>query len=251
MGRFDGHRSSYTPLHFRQLAARNHHTNMRHRAPSSSRRPKHRDLPTAEETRRLLSKLAERAAFASVGRRRTREQDYLIVRVLYETGARISEALALNVDDVTRTEHGAVIIIRGTKTDASERAVIVSDELADDLHSFRVRWHLARGRFFKSKTRRPLSGNEFGRWLKAFCKEIGIHCPVTPHTFRYAYILGLIEQGKSALEVMARIGHTDIEMTVYYFNQVRRLMPWVEVNGDIAILERRRSFARKKFGHEP
>jgi integrase/recombinase XerD len=233
---------------FGNWLCRNHHTNCRHRAPKQSRRPMHRALPTAEETRRILSTLAERAATASPGRARTREQDYLIVRVLYETGARISEALALNVEDIERTEHGAVLIIRGTKSEAAERAVIVSDELADDLHRFRVRWHLFRGRFFKSRTRRPLNAGEFCKWLKAHCESIGVHCPVTPHTFRYAFILSQIEQGKSALEVMSRIGHTDIEMTVYYFNQVRRLMPWVEVNGDIAILERRRGFARKKFG---
>src|SRR5207253_9317425 len=86
--------SSTVTLHLTHLCtfanwlARSHYTNMRHRAPRQSRRPKHRLLPTAEETRRMLSTLAERAAFASEGRKRTREQDYLIVRVLYETGAR-------------------------------------------------------------------------------------------------------------------------------------------------------------------
>jgi integrase len=232
---------------FSNWCARNHYTNMRHRAPHQSRRPKHRLLPTAEETRRLLNALAERAALATVGRARTRQQDYLIVRVLYETGARISEALALNVDDVfCSDDERSYIIIRGTKSEAAERAVAVSDELAQDLYNFRVRWHLARGRIFKSKSRRPLSGNEFGKWLKDFCASINIHCPVTPHTFRYAYILGLIEEGKSALEVMTRLGHTDVEMTVYYFNQVRRLMPYVEVSGDIAILERKRKFWKDK-----
>ena len=235
---------------FGNWLARNHHTNCRHRAPKQNRRPQHRALPTAEETRVILKALEERAALASPGRARTRQQDALIVRVLYETGARIGEALALCVEDVQRTEHGAVLIIRGTKSDAAERAVIVSDGLADDLHKFRVRHHIFRGRIFRSKTRRPLDGGEFCKWLRAFCESIGVHCIVTPHTFRYAYILGLVQQGKSALEVMTRIGHTDIEMTVYYFNQVRRLMPWVEVNGDVAILERRRSFAKKKFGEK-
>lgn len=235
---------------FGNWLARNHHTNCRHRAPKQSRRPMHRALPTAEETRRILSSLAERAATASPGRARTREQDYLIVRVLYETGARISEALALCIDDVQRTEHGACIIIRGTKSEAAERAVVVSDELADDLHKFRVRHHFFRGRFFRSRSKRPLDGGEFCKWLKAHCESIGVHCPVTPHTFRYSFILAQIAEGKSALEVMSRIGHTDIEMTVYYFNQVRRLMPWVEVNGDVAILEKRRGFAKKRFGKE-
>ncbi len=217
-------------LHLTRLATfanwlcRNHYTNCRHRAPKQSRRPKHRDLPTAEETRRILSSLAERAGTATRGRARTREQDYLIVRVLYETGARISEALALNVDDVKRTEHGAVVIIEGTKSEAAERAVIVSDELAEDLRRFRVRWHIFRGRLFRSKTNRPLSGDDFCRWLKAWCEHIGVSVPVTPHTFRYNYIIGLITSGKSALEVMSRIGHCDIEMTVYYFNQVVRLI---------------------------
>lgn len=235
---------------FANWLARNHHTNCRHRAPKQSRRPMHRDLPTAEETRRILSSLSERAASASAGRARTREQDALIVRVLYETGTRISEALALNVDDVKRSERGAWLYIRDGKTDAAERACPISDELAEELRRFRVKHHIFRGRIFRSRTGRPLNGGEFCKWLKAHCQAIGVSVPVTPHTFRYAFIIGLIQTGKSAIEVMSRIGHSDIEMTVYYFNQVRRLMPWVEVNGDVAILEKRRRFAREKFGKE-
>lgn len=214
-------KSSTAKAHLQRLATfgnwlcRLHHTNTRHRGPSLSRRPMHRPLPTAEETRRILSKLCERAAMATPGRARTRQQDYLLVRVLSETGARISEALALCVDDVIADPRGACLVIRGTKSEAAERAVIVSDELVADLRAFRARWHIARGRIFRSRTRRVLRGEDFTRWLSEFCRSIDVHCHVTAHTFRYAYILGQIEQGKSAIEVMTRIGHSDIEMTVY------------------------------------
>lgn len=222
-------------------------TTRRHHPPEHSRKPKFRDLPTDDEIDLLLRSLAERAARATPGRARTRAQDELIVRVLLATGARRSEALDLTVDDLIIDEHPR-LIIRGTKSAAAERAVEISAALARQLKSYRARWHIARGRFFRSKTRRPLDGNEFGKWLKQYCVELGIKCIVTPHVFRHRWILEQIIAGKSALEVMTRIGHQDVEMTVYYFNQVRRLMPWVEVAGDIALLERKRNFWKRAMG---
>jgi integrase len=236
---------------FGNWLARRKLTNTRHRATSPSRRPKWRQLPTDDEVLRLIASLSEMAKLAPEGRRRTRENNWLIVRILEETGMRVGEVLGLTVDDVFYDEHGGRIMIsendhRGLKSFAAERAVEISGQLALDLRSFRARWHIARGLIFKSKTRRPLAPNEFTKWLNKYCRDFGIKCVVTPHVFRHRFILKVIERGDSALSVMSRIGHEDVEMTVYYFNQVRRLMPWVELNGDVALLERTRRFWKEK-----
>ena len=224
---------------FGNWLACSHYTNQRHHLPAAHRRMKDRPVPTPEETERLLASLAHRAQRSTPGRRRTREQDLLIVRLLYETGARIDETISLRVEDLKAHQKGCYVEIQGTKSESAHRAVPVTRDLAADLAAFRLRWGIARGLIFRSKSGRKLDGGVWGRVLKAYCVDLGIHCKVTPHVFRYAYILREIAAGTSSLELMTRLGHSDIGMTVYYFNQVRRLMPWVEVNGDVALLEKK------------
>ncbi|MCV5473143.1 tyrosine-type recombinase/integrase, partial [Escherichia coli] len=89
----------------------------------------------------------------------------------------------------------------------------ISAELAAELHAYRVRYHIARGALFRSRTRRPINGGEWAKWLRDYCAAIGIETRVTPHVFRHRYIQCEVLRGTSALELMTRIGHTDIEMT--------------------------------------
>lgn len=240
-----------TEIHLRNCAsfgnwlARGHHTSRKHRGPSGTRRPRRREVMTEEETTALLESLRQRAQRAGFFRQ-IFERDYLIVWVLYETGVRVSEALDICVDDLITNEHGNYLTIRGTKTEASERALRISDALFINLTKYRAAHAIARGRFFRTQTGCHVDRTTFGKWLTKYCRELGIHCHVTPHLFRYQFIMRKVIEGMSALELMTRLGHGGVDMTIYYFNQVRRLMPWVRTNPDIAILERRVNYWRKQ-----
>lgn len=247
----DGARLEY----LRRIAAfgnwlsRRRYTDCRHRVPRSiargASRLRWRELPTDDEIERLLNALRARAESATPGRRRTRERDYLVARLLVETGARISEILALRAEDVVRHAFGVHVVIRGTKSESAERVVPISSELGEELRAYRVRYHIARGPLWRSRSRKLLSSGEWGRWLVAFCRDLGISVPVTPHTFRYRYIVSEIARGASALEVMSRVGHADIAMTARYFDQVRRMMPHViGSNLDVAAIS---TFKRRKY----
>jgi len=222
----------------------NHFAQGRHRPlVRLSRRPQVREIPTDIEVNILLKSLEERATLATTrpNRQRAYEKDLLITSLLVETGARISEAIHLRKEDLIQREERSAIYLRGSKSEAAERAVMITNSLREKIEVYCARWNLA-GEIFISRTGKRIEERSFATWLSSYCEKLNLSCHVSPHTFRYRYILKLIERGSSALEVMTRVGHTDIEMTVYYFNQVRRLMPWVEVNGDVAILERRRQF---------
>ncbi len=234
---------------FANWCANSHYTDRRHQHERERYRPKLRDLPTAAETRLIFEALRRRAEEAKGDVfKRTRWQDELIVRVLYETGARISEALNIFIEDVRQLQDVDYIVLRGSKSYASERAVEISNELAEDLMEFRRTWGRLRGRLFNSRSGQPLARQTFTQWLTKFCADLKISCHVTPHTFRYAWILGQIIEGKSALEVMTRAGHEKVDMTVYYFNQVRRLFPTVPISGDVALLERQMQVHKAIYG---
>jgi integrase len=233
---------------FGNWLAANHHTRQRHRAPNARRRPKRREVMTPEEINNFLSYLRQRSHTASAFNRAAFTRDYLVVKVLHETGCRISEALDLCVDDIISNEHGHFALIRGTKTEDAERSVSISTELFIELVKFSREQSIIRGRLFRTRTGKRVDRVSFGHWLTSQCTKLEIGCHVTPHLFRYMYIIRKISEGESALEVMTRLGHSGVEQTVYYFNQVRRLMPWVTTNEDVNILERRMNYWRNRNG---
>jgi integrase len=208
-----------------------------HKAPSASKRPKLRELPTDEEIGHLLADLADRSHHAPTGRARTRLQDECVTRLLIETGARISETLALEPSSILRDEQGARIVILGSKSPAAERAITITPELSGLLHQYERRWPPPARDLFRSRRDQHISTQTFCKWLHAYCETLGILAPVTPHVLRHRWILKRICAGDSAIEVMTRAGHSSIEMTVYYFNQVRRLMP-LDSNAPNAEIER-------------
>lgn len=237
---------------FANWLAHQRYTTARHRPLKRlRRRPQVRDVPSEQEIHAMLAVLRDRyrRATNTPNRQRAYGKDYLLTALLIETGARIGEAVAIERRDIISHQSGEkvhhAILLRGTKTDAAERAVMISAELYEALLNYCRRWELTR-HVFVSRTGKPLPQRTYSQWLSNFCEELEISCHVSPHTFRYRFILNLIAQGRSALEVMSRVGHTDVQMTVYYFNQVRRLMPWVEVNGDIALLEESRKFWQRR-----
>lgn len=249
MARTSKHQYIANIVQFANWCANSHYTDRHHRHERQRYRPKLRDLPTAAETRLIFEALRRRAD-ESKGEvfKRVRRQDELIVRVLYETGARISEALNIFIEDVRQLQETDYIVLRGSKSYAGERAVEISRELAEDLADLRRTEGKLRGRLFTSRSGQPLQRQTFTLFLSKFCADLNISCRVTPHTFRYAWILGQIIEGKSALEVMTRAGHEKVDMTVYYFNQVRRLFPTVPISGDVALLERQMQINKTIYG---
>lgn len=231
---------------FGNYLCRSHVTNRRHRPPNRTRRAKQRDLPMPEELSKLITSLEERAKKRTLIKRRVYwERCALMVRVWIETGIRNQECLDIHVEDIAEHDGAYFLFVRGTKSDSAERSVKISESLALDCISFASRNDLT-GLLFVSGTGKPLCRVTIGHWLKKYCAELGIHCSVTPQTFRYYYIVHQIASGLSALELMTRLGHSDVGMTVGYFNQVRRMMPWLPLAGDVALLEKRQQFWQRR-----
>lgn len=228
-----------------------------HRAPIISLKPKRRELPIIEEWHLLFESLRQRYETSTLGRRKSRWRDYLVCRILHETGVRISEAARLRVGDLVIHSVGQYFLLilpeaselRLLKTEDSERAVIISEKLCDELRAYLWTFKIQnkRARMFTSKTGKDLDTIEFCKWVKDYAAKLNIGVEITPHLFRHNFIINFIASGGSALDLMARLGHADIKMTVYYFNQVRRLMPFAQSNPDISILENRYQKRAKHF----
>lgn len=205
-----------------------------------TRKPIQRDLPATDEIALIFDSLKVGYHEAGGFHRRALHQRYLVTRILFETGARISEATSIFLEDVRIVGEKYFILIRGTKTEAAERTCQISSQLFNELKEFRNIYDL-RGRLFSSANGNALDGNDYGKKLRKHCEKLGISCKIHPHLFRYLYIIESIKCGKDPFEIMIRLGHSDVSMTLYYFRQVRRLYPDLDLTESISLLERKKS----------
>ena len=150
--------------------------------------------------------------------------DWALVELLYGTGARISEAVGLDVDDVTRMlcedDMGLRLMGKGSK----ERIVPVGSYAREALDAW-----LVRGRpqlsgmavratpalFLNARGGRLSRESAFNR-IEALGKQAGISTEVSPHTLRHTYATHLIDGGADVRVVQELLGHSSVATTQIY-----------------------------------
>lgn len=216
------------------------HITQRHQRHKFTKKPVQRDIPETWEVDLIFSAVRQNYEELSGKRRFVNHQRYIILRVLYETGCRIGECLSLYLDDVRIKNSKHFILIRGTKSDSAERTVLITDKLFDELNQFRNCYELT-GRLFSTSAGGVCYPEDVSHWLSKFGKSLKISCRIYPHLFRYLFIIEWIRNGKPLNELMHRLGHSDVSMTIYYAKQVARLCHDIDISDSISILERQKN----------
>lgn len=154
---------------------------------------------------------------ASGGETPVELRDRALLELLYGTGARISEAVSLDVDDV---EDSAITITgKGNKM----RLVPVGSYATDAIESYRVRARpalAAKGsgtsKLFLNTRGRPLSRQSaYGIVAKA-AERAMIEVPISPHTLRHSYATHLLQGGADVRVVQELLGHASVTTTQIY-----------------------------------
>jgi integrase len=140
-------------------------------------------------------------------------------------GLRVSEAAALNVEDVDLAHRK--LHVRDAKTEAGIRAVDVTPRLADDLRDYLDTRPGAKpdepafptqagGRRDKDNIRQRVIAPALRKAnedrIAAGLPPIGVH--VTPHTLRRTYISLMLAAGADVPYVQDQVGHADPKMTL-------------------------------------
>lgn len=135
--------------------------------------------------------------------------DSLLLRMLYVTGGRISEVLALTWSHLKAAESGGYVHILGKGK--KEREVYIGPELWADLARLR---DIPDGEPLFSMDR-----HEAAAMLKKAAKAAKISKNVTPHVFRHSLATNLLASGKATLmQVRDQLGHSDISTTSLYLH---------------------------------
>ncbi len=149
-----------------------------------------------------------------------RLRDRALLELLYATGARISEIVALDVDEAASLgEHG---LLRVTGKGAKQRLVPVGSYARAALDAWLVRGRAA----FAAKGRGSpalLLGARGGRlsrqaaWeiIQRVAEEAGVP-GVSPHTFRHSFATHLLEGGADVRVVQELLGHASVATTQIY-----------------------------------
>ena len=155
-------------------------------------------------------------------------RDLFIIQLLFYTGLRISEMLALSTDSIVTTEQGTSLNITETYYKGKIRQKAKTDEAMDDLFldDITVETYKTFLEYRKAHniTSKYLFANNRGKcevigdkairdMLKKYLKRAGIDKNITPHKLRHNHAALLIYMGKTLEDIKARLRHKDIRTT--------------------------------------
>lgn len=134
---------------------------------------------------------------------------YLFVRLLYTTGARVSEAVGLKWRDLTPLGEAGEIVLHG-KGDKWRRVAVPAALCADLLDHRGI--SADADAIFQTIPDRHVAA----RLISKLAKAARIDKPVTPHSFRHACASHLLERGANVTGVRDLLGHASLSTTNLY-----------------------------------
>lgn len=179
---------------------------------------------TEEQVFTILSQAKKEAVENNV-------QNYLILKVLYSLGLRVSELVDLRLWQINFSNFTAKILGKGGK----ERIVPIPEGLAQEIANFASNYRTKILSNLKASTDLvffsvakdkiiPLVRQNINCLLSGICLRAGLKTKVHPHMFRHSIATHLLSRGANLRFIQAFLGHTDIAtVQIYTHIQTDRL----------------------------
>jgi integrase/recombinase XerD len=146
-------------------------------------------------------------------------RDRALLEVLYATGARISEAVGLVVDDVDLADRSVLLSGKGGK----QRRVPLGSFAAKAVSAYvgQARPELAAGGrgtpiLFLNSRGGPLSRQSAWTVLRVAAERAGLADGISPHTLRHSFATHLMDGGADVRVVQELLGHSSVTTTQIY-----------------------------------
>ena len=150
-------------------------------------------------------------------------RDRAMLELLYGSGLRVSEVVALNLGDVDLS----VELVRCLGKGSKERLVPVGSHAVRALRAYQqhARPVLAGRRvpaaLFLNRRGRRLTRQGCWKLVRAYARTAGIARPITPHVLRHSFATHLLEGGADLRAVQEMLGHASISTTQIYTHVAR------------------------------
>lgn len=150
-------------------------------------------------------------------------RDRAIIEMLFSTGLRISELVALNCENVNLKLKEFSIIGKGQKVRTvyltNDCVKFLKDYLAlrnDNFKPFFINARTRKDEFEKGGESRRLSRTGIEIMVSDRGKLCGITKPITPHKLRHTFATTLLRNGADIRSVQEMLGHSNISTTQIY-----------------------------------
>lgn len=142
-------------------------------------------------------------------------RNHALLRLLYVSGARVSELCALNWEHIQPSQYGATLTLHGKG--GKTRHVLVPQATADELASFRD-GSPDHHPVFVTRQNKRMGAHAVWALIKVIAKKAGILKPVSPHWFRHARASHALDRGAPISMVQADLGHASVATTGRYLH---------------------------------
>ncbi len=149
-------------------------------------------------------------------------RDHAMLELLYATGIRVSELIALDLGDLNLSAgfircaggkkeriiplyQGAVKALRDYIKDVRPQLIADTEETA----------------LFVNMNGERMSRQGFWKIIKHYQEKAGIQKDITPHTLRHSFAAHLLENGADLRAIQEMLGHADISSTQIYTHVVK------------------------------
>ena len=150
-------------------------------------------------------------------------RDHAMLELLYATGIRVSELIALNEKDVSLSAG----VIR-CESKGKERIIplypAAVKALGDYIRDVRPRLIAdpEEEALFVNMTGERMSRQGFWKIVKHYQETAQIKKEITPHTLRHSFAVHLLENGADLRSIQEMLGHADISSTQIYTHVVKK-----------------------------
>jgi integrase/recombinase XerD len=146
-------------------------------------------------------------------------RDKAMLELIYATGIRVSEIIALDITDI----HLTMGFIRVNGNGKKERIIPLGSKAREAVQCYlnQGRPHFLSKRqednaLFLNHQGKRLTRQGFWKILKKLTVQAGINKELTPNTLRHSFAAHLIENGADLKSVQEMLGHTDLSTTQIY-----------------------------------
>ena len=155
------------------------------------------------------------------GQGRTVLRDRAILETLYSTGARVSELVAMNCDDITRSE--GLVRVRGKGS--KERIIPLGPVALDAIDAYHAQASQIRGlpsrrssdleAVFRNARGGRLTTRTVARVVAKYSRQL-TGGTIHPHTLRHSFATHLLDEGADLRAIQEMLGHVSLSTTQKY-----------------------------------
>lgn len=146
-------------------------------------------------------------------------RDRAMIEVLYATGLRVSELVAIRAADLHLDAQYLMCIGKGNK----ERIVPIGEVATSWVRRYQrearpalVARKKVTPRVFVNARGGPLSRVGFWKILKTYGRQAGLPTSLSPHVVRHSFATHLLERGADLRAIQMMLGHADLSTTQIY-----------------------------------